>query len=103
MAHLGGVPAQLDKFRRKLLQETQGRIENDVLEKILASRVKDELASGVQTIQYQINTLMTTIIKPTRNTFLKSKKDDEYIKENAMIVEEILRQRLEGIKMKQQV
>ena len=100
VAHLGKyLRRSRDKFRRKLLQETQGRIENDVLEKILASRVKDELASGVQTIQYQINTLMTTNGQsPFVTLFLNLKKDDEYIKENAMIVEEILRQRLEGIK-----
>lgn len=59
----------------------------------------DELRSGVQTIQYQINTLMTTNGQsPFVTVFLNLDPNDEYIEENAMIVEEILRQRLEGIK-----
>ena len=53
----------------------------------------------MQTIQYQINTLMTTNGQsPFVTLFLYLKEGDPYIKENAMIVEEILRQRLEGIK-----
>ena len=62
-------------------------------------RLKDELKAGVQTIQYQINTLMTTNGQsPFVTLFLNLKQDDPYIKENAMIIEEILRQRYEGIK-----
>jgi ribonucleoside-triphosphate reductase len=62
-------------------------------------RLKDELKSGVQTIQYQINTLMTTNGQsPFVTLFLNLSPEDEYIEENAMIIEEILRQRLEGIK-----
>lgn len=58
-------------------------------------------APGVQTIQYQINTLMTTNGQsPFVTLFLNLDPKDEYIKENAMIIEEILRQRLEGIKTK---
>ena len=53
----------------------------------------------MQTIQYQINTLMTTNGQsPFVTLFLNLDPKDEYIKENAMIIEEILRQRLEGIK-----
>ena len=62
-------------------------------------RLQDELRSGVQTIQYQINTLMTTNGQsPFVTLFLNLDPNDEYIEENAIIVEEILRQRLEGIK-----
>jgi ribonucleoside-triphosphate reductase len=62
-------------------------------------RLRDELRSGVQTIQYQINTLMTTNGQsPFVTIFLYLDKDDEYLEENAMIIEEILRQRYEGIK-----
>ena len=57
-------------------------------------RVKEELSAGIQTIQYQINTLMTTNGQsPFVTLFLHLEKDDPYIKENAMIIEEILRQR----------
>ena len=61
--------------------------------------MKDELSSGVQTIQYQINTLMTTNGHcPLVSLFLYLKSDDPYIKENAMIIEEILKQRDEGLR-----
>ena len=77
----------------------QGKIAPDVIEEFVKERVNDELRSGVQTIQYQINTLMTTNGQsPFVTLFLNLDPKDEYIKENAMIIEEILRQRLEGIK-----
>jgi anaerobic ribonucleoside-triphosphate reductase len=69
------------------------------LEKLVQERLRYELQSGVQTIQYQINTLMTTNGQsPFVTLFLNLREDDEYVKENAMIIEEILRQRLQGIK-----
>ena len=56
-------------------------------------------ASGVQTIQYQINTLMTTNGQsPFVTLFLVLRENDPYMEENAAIIEEILSQRLEGIK-----
>lgn len=62
-------------------------------------RQKEELISGVQTIQYQINTLMTTNGKnPSVTLLLHLDEEDEYIDENAMIIEEILKQRIKGIK-----
>lgn len=71
----------------------------ELIEKLTRERLQEELKSGVQTIQYQINTLMTTNGQsPFVTLFLYLKEGDPYIKENAMIVEEILRQRLEGIK-----
>ena len=58
-----------------------------------------ELRSGVQTIQYQINTLMTVNGQsPFITLFLNIPEQDEYQDEIALVVEEILRQRLEGIK-----
>lgn len=58
-----------------------------------------ELQSGVQTIQYQINTLMTTNGQsPFVTLFLNIDEEDEYVEEVALIVQEILRQRLQGIK-----
>ena len=65
----------------------------------LKDRIDEELQAGVQTIQYQINTLMTTNGQsPFVTLFLNIEEDDEYAEETAMIVEEILRQRLLGIK-----
>ena len=74
-------------------------VPEETIEKMVQDRLNDELRSGVQTIQYQINTLMTTNGQsPFVTLFLNLDKDDPYIEENAMIIEEILRQRLEGIK-----
>ncbi|MBQ8042598.1 MAG: anaerobic ribonucleoside-triphosphate reductase, partial [Clostridia bacterium] len=62
---------------------------------------KEELTAGVQTIQYQINTLMTTSGKPPFVTlFLNLEDEDEHLEENASIIQEILKQRIESIKDK---
>ena len=88
-----------EKYQRRYEEEFGGKLSDEIIAKLVADRVQDELKSGVQTIQYQINTLMTTNGQsPFVTLFLNLDKDDEYIEENAMIIEEILRQRLEGIK-----
>ena len=62
-------------------------------------RRAEDLASGVQTIQYQINTLMTTNGQsPFVTLFMYLDEQSEYIEEISMIIEEILKQRLQGIK-----
>ena len=62
-------------------------------------RRQEDLESGVQTIQYQINTLMTTNGQsPFVTIFMYLDEENEYIEEIAMIIEEILKQRLQGIK-----
>ena len=87
------------KFIKHLTEVFGDEFSKEKIEKIALDRLQDELRSGVQTIQYQINTLMTTNGQsPFVTIFLNLKKDDEYIEENAMIIEEILRQRYEGIK-----
>ena len=99
--HLGKyLRRSYEKFRRNILAECQGEQVSDTLvEKLVQERLREELKSGVQTIQYQINTLMTTNGQsPFVTLFLYLREGDPYIRENAMIVEEILRQRLEGIK-----
>ena len=61
--------------------------------------LKKELEAGVQTIQYQINTLMTTNGQsPFVTLFLELDENDEYLDYTALIVEEIIKQRIEGIK-----
>ncbi len=88
-----------NKYRNHFKEEFGDTISEEVLEKLVNDRLRDELRSGVQTVQYQINTLMTTNGQsPFVTLFLNLDKDDEYLEENAMIIEEILRQRLEGIK-----
>ena len=87
-----------EKFMRKV-EETSPGISAEDKERLVDMMVHDELSAGVQTIQYQINTLMTTNGQsPFVTLFLNLQADDPYIEENAMIIEEILKQRLLGIK-----
>ncbi len=87
------------KYKTKLTAEYGDKVSDDILEQMVQERLHDELRSGVQTIQYQINTLMTTNGQsPFVTLFLNLDKNDEYLEENALIVEEVLKQRLEGIK-----
>ena len=87
--HLGKyLRKSIDKFKTKGYTDEQ-----------LHDRINEELAAGVQTIQYHINTLMTTNGQsPFVTLFLNLEEDDEYATETAMIIEEILKQRLLGIK-----
>lgn len=101
VSHLGKyLRRSYNKFKQRITDECQGEnVSEELIEKLTRERLREELKSGVQTIQYQINTLMTTNGQsPFVTLFLYLKEGDPYIKENAMIVEEILRQRLEGIK-----
>ncbi len=88
-----------DKYEKAIRDEFGNQFDDETVEKLVQNRLHDELKSGVQTIQYQINTLMTTNGQsPFVTLFLNLDESSEYIEENAMIIEEILRQRLEGIK-----
>ena len=97
--HLGKyLRRSKEKFERQL-RASEPNMDEKSFKKFIDMRLKDELASGVQTIQYQINTLFTTNGQsPFVTLFLYLDKDDEYLEENAMIIEEILRQRIQGIK-----
>ena len=88
-----------DKYQKKISAAVGDTIDQETIDTLVRERVNDELRSGVQTIQYQINTLMTTNGQsPFVTLFLNLDENDEYVEENAMIIEEILRQRIEGIK-----
>ncbi len=98
--HLGKyLRRSREKFSKRFREILGESASSETVEKLTDERLRAELRGGVQTIQYQINTLMTTNGQsPFVTLFLNLDKDDEYLEENAMIVEEILRQRLEGIK-----
>ncbi|MDE7162482.1 MAG: anaerobic ribonucleoside-triphosphate reductase [Clostridia bacterium] len=99
IAHLGKYLRRTRDKYQKQCDELFGDENPDEKAKIVEMRLKDELKAGVQTIQYQINTLMTTNGQsPFVTLFLYLDENDEYIEENAMIIEEILRQRYKGIK-----
>ena len=94
----------LGKYLRRSKEKIDAKLVNlpeDQRKKIADDLLHDELSAGVQTIQYQINTLMTTNGQaPFVTLFLYIDKDDPYIEENVMIIEEILKQRIQGIKNK---
>ena len=97
--HLGKYLRKSRVKFEKHYRETCPDLTDAAIGKLVEDRVQDELKSGVQTIQYQINTLMTTNGQsPFVTLFLHLDENDEYLEENAMIVMEILRQRYEGIK-----
>lgn len=98
--HLGKyLRKSYNRFKKELTEEYKEKLSEELIEELTQTRLRTELRQGVQTIQYQINTLMTTNGQsPFVTLFLNLEKDDEYIKENAMIIEEILKQRYEGIK-----
>lgn len=98
--HLGKYLRRSKKKFEARFREIMGPdAPEEMIAKLTDERLRSELRGGVQTIQYQINTLMTTNGQsPFVTLFLNLDKDDEYLEENAMIVAEILRQRLEGIK-----
>ncbi|WP_060800799.1 anaerobic ribonucleoside-triphosphate reductase [Peptoniphilus harei] len=80
-----------------LALDTLGDIE--LAEKMANQMTKKDLESGIQTIQYQINTLMTSNGQaPFVTLFMWLEDDDQYADEVAMIIEEILKQRIQGIK-----
>ena len=98
--HLGKyLRKSRNKFEKHIRETIGDSLDDEHIEKLVNERLREELKSGVQTIQYQINTLMTTNGQsPFVTLFLYLDKDDEYIEENAMIIEEILNQRIDGIK-----
>ena len=100
LKHLGKyLRISKEKYEKELTSKYEGKIDKELIDSMVADRVKNELKSGVQTIQYQINTLMTTNGQsPFVTLFLHLEPDDEYIEENAMIIEEVIKQRYEGIK-----
>ena len=80
-------------------EEAKEKAHEDALE-----RQQEDLETGVQMIQYQINTIMTTNGQtPFVTIFLYLDEENEYINEIAMIIEEILKQRLQGMKNEQGV
>lgn len=100
MKHLGKyLRKSYNKYKKQIEEKYKGKLSGNTIEELVEERVRHELEAGVQTIQYQINTLMTTNGQtPFVTLFLHLEENDPYIKENAMIIEEILKQRIQGVK-----
>lgn len=72
-----------------------------VRDAIVERRVKDEIKRGIQTIQYQVVTLMTTNGQApflSVNMYLNEAKNEKEKEDLALIIEEVLKQRIEGVK-----
>lgn len=72
-----------------------------MIKKVVEERLKKEITRGVQTMQYQINTLMTSNGQTpfvTLFLYLNEAKSAQEKKDLAMVIEEIIRQRYQGVK-----
>ena len=71
----------------------------ECIEDTVRKRLSKEIRDGVQTFQYQINTLQTSNGQsPFLSVFMYISENLEYEKETAMIIEEFIRQRIRGMK-----
>ncbi len=98
--HLGKyLKKSEDKFRAKLTAKFKGKFTKGEIEELVKDRLQEELSAGIQTISYQINTLMTTNGQaPFVTIFMYLDETDPYIEYTAKIIEELLNQRYQGIK-----
>lgn len=97
------VDVSRQAIRKEVYEELEGTgISIDKLEEIVESRLKKEITRGVQTIQYQIITMSSCNGQsPFVSTFmyLNEAGDDEQLRHDlAMVIEEVIRQRYQGIK-----
>lgn len=105
LAHLAPfVDVSRKKIRRQVYVELEtigARPEDRVINQIVEKRLRDEVARGVQTIQYQVVTLMTTNGQAPFITvfmYLGEAKGEQERKDLALCIEEMLRQRYQGVK-----
>ncbi len=108
------VDVSRKKIRKQVIEEVNAGIENGDLpleidsdkynryiSRVVEGRVRDEIKRGVQMIQYQVITLMTTNGQAPFVTvfmYLGETKDEQTKKDLALIIEEVLKQRYEGVK-----
>jgi anaerobic ribonucleoside-triphosphate reductase len=105
LAHLAPfVDVSRQKIRRQVIAEMNAfgvEPSSDKLDSVVESRVRDEIRRGVQTIQYQVVTLMTTNGQAPFITvfmYLNEAKDEQEKHDLALCIEEMLRQRHQGVK-----
>ena len=98
------VQVSREKIRTEVLSEMKLvgiEYPKDVLDEIVEGRLKKEITKGVQTIEYQVITLMTTNGQAPFLTvfmYLNEAKNEAEKKDLAMIIEETLKQRYQGVK-----
>ena len=98
------VQISREKIRRSVEKEMAAfgvSPSEEAITKVVEDRLREEVRRGVQTIQYQVVTLMTTNGQAPFITvfmYLNEARDEQEKKDLAMIIEETLRQRYEGVK-----
>ncbi len=98
------VQVSREKIRKAVEKEMEmlGVTANEeAISKVVEARLRDEVSRGVQTIQYQVVTLMTTNGQAPFITvfmYLNEARSEQEKKDLALIIEEMLRQRYEGVK-----
>ena len=98
----------VDVSRQKITAETNEviaatglQVTKEQFDYMVEQRVKEEIKRGVQTIQYQVITLMTTNGQAPFVTvfmYLNEAKDERQKADLALIIEEVLKQRYQGVK-----
>jgi len=98
------VQVSREKIRKTVEKELETfgiTSDEETISKVVEERLRDEVSRGVQTIQYQVVTLMTTNGQAPFITvfmYLNEARNEQEKKDLAMIIEETLRQRYEGVK-----
>ena len=110
LAHLAPfVQVSREKIRRELeaeLADCQVELDDTTITRMVDRQLRNEIKRGVQTIQYQVVTLLTTNGQAPFVTvfmYLGEAKNERERDDLAMIIEEVLRQRYEGVKNEQGV
>ncbi len=101
------VKISREKIRKNLEADLCGvEISEEKKNEIVEARLREEISRGVQTIQYQVVTLLTTNGQAPFVTvfmYLNEAKDEEEKRDLAIIIEETLKQRYQGVKNEQGV
>ena len=98
------VDVSRQKIRKAVLEELKDfgtEASDEAISKVVEKRLRDEIRRGVQTIQYQVVTLMTTNGQAPFITvfmYLGEARSEQEQKDLAIIIEETLNQRIEGVK-----
>ena len=98
------VQVSREKIRKTVAKEMEiygVAVSEDAISKVVEERLREEVRRGVQTIQYQVVTLMTTNGQApfiTVYMYLNEARNEQEKKDLALIIEETLRQRIEGVK-----
>ena len=98
------VDVSRQKIRKAVLEEIKSfgvQPTDEAISKVVEDRLRDEIRRGVQTIQYQVVTLMTTNGQAPFITvfmYLGEARTEQERKDLSIIIEETLRQRIEGVK-----